>query len=271
MKPLLFLAALAVGTTGCFGGSRRPFARDCAPDYCPPSCPTEAPPCQTPKAPCAPEQPTGIPAPTPPPPTGLSAPAPNPVGMPGMMPVGAPMMPVGMPVMGFGAPAPAFQAVNAQVRERTGLGFALDFIRIPIPCLKPIAVQRPSEVTFQMQQQQQQQFSGMGFAPMPMGFAPQPMGFAPMPMGFAPQPMGFAQQPVGMVPHPTIQYGQVTVASQVPVGQVQQPPTGVAPVGVAPPPKSQQDLMLEECQRKLEESQRKLKELEKKNPEKKEP
>lgn len=166
-----------------------------------------------------------------------------------MMPIGAPMMPVGMPMMPIGAGGMSF--VGANVRERTGLGFTIDYIRIPIPCIKPIAVQRPAEVTFQMQQQQQQMVG--------------------LPMGYATQPVvaGFGQQ-MGLVPQAQIGYQQVQVpVGQVPIGQIQQqqqqqPP----PIGAAP--KTSQEL-LEECMKKLEESQRKLKELESKGAEKKEP
>jgi hypothetical protein len=171
-----------------------------------------------------------------------------------MMPMGAPMMAPMMPMMGFSA-APSFQAVNAQVRDKVGLGFAIDYIRIPIPCLKPIAVPRPAEVTFQMNTQQQQ----IGFAPVGMS-----AGYAPVGM---PMNAGFAGGGVGMVPQATINYGQVTVPTQVPIGQVQ--PPAQPPIGAAPP-KTQQEL-LDECMRKLEAAQKKLQELEKKEPEKKEP
>lgn len=164
-----------------------------------------------------------------------------------MMPMGAPMM---MP-MGVSQPTgTSFQAVN--VKDRTGLGFVWDVIHIPIPWLKPIAVPRPSEVTLQMQQQQQPQTQMVGFSPMAMGTPMMPMAAGMAPMGVAPQ--------MQMVPQASIGYGQVTYASQVPVSQLQQTPAASAPVG-APPAKPTTDQMLEECQRKLEESQKKLKDL----------
>jgi hypothetical protein len=158
------------------------------------------------------------------------------------------MMPVGMPMMPIGAGGMSF--VGANVRDRTGLGFTIDYIRIPIPCIKPIAVHRPAEVTFQMQQQQQQQVG------LPM-------------VGYTAPPMvaGYGQQ-VGLVPQAQIGYQQVQVpVGQVPVGQLQQQQQQ-QPIGAAP--KTQQEL-LEECMKKLEESQRKLKELESKGAEKKDP
>jgi hypothetical protein len=179
-----------------------------------------------------------------------------------------------MPVMGFGA-APAFQPVNAQVRERTGLGFTIDYIRIPIPVIKPIAVQRPAEVTFHMQHQQQQ--GGVGFAPVAAGFAPMAGGFGAVPMPFG---AGIGGASMGLVPQASIGYGQVTYQSQVPIGQVPQPPAAGAPMCptpqppaagapvCTPPPKTQEQL-LEECMKKLEESQRKLRELEKREQDKK--
>jgi hypothetical protein len=81
------------------------------------------------------------------------------MGLPQMM-----GMPVGMP-MGAGAP------VVTRVRERTGLGFTFDTIRIPLPIIRPIAIPRPTEVTMQFPVQPQATgFAGMGFAgAVPMG------------------------------------------------------------------------------------------------------
>src|SRR5207248_7685510 len=117
----------------------------------------------------------------------------------------------------------------------------------------------PAEVSFHMHAQEQQQLRPVGFAPMPMtaGYA-MPVGGQMMPMGGQMQMMGaagYAPPQVGMVAQPTVQYGQVTYATQVPVSQVPPPPAppAAAPVGAAPPAKSAADLLLEDCQRKLEE------------------
>jgi hypothetical protein len=288
---LLLAAALAVGSAGCVGHSRRPVYKDCPPDPCAPAagkakctapCPQSQ--CETPerivvqapKTTFVVEQPCPPPAGAPTPPAGAPTPpagAPAPAGAPPMMPMGAPMMQMGAPMMPMGMPmgmpmmgAAGPSLVNANVRERNGIGFTLDWIRIPFPCIKPILVNRPSEVTFHMQaqQQQQQSFAPVGFTPMPMtaGYA-MPMGQMQMPMMGA----GFAPPQVGMVAQPTVQYGQVTYATQVPVGQVPQPPAGAPapappPVGAPAPCKSTADQLLEDCQRQLRESQRRLQELE---------
>jgi hypothetical protein len=107
--------------------------------------------------------------------------------------------------------------VNAQVRERTCLGFALDTIRIPIPFLRPIAVQRPSDVTFQMPATQVA--TGGGFVAPAAGMA-MPVAFAPGMV--APAMGGGFVAPQGgmmMVPQQTVGYGQVTVQGQMPVQQ----------------------------------------------------
>jgi hypothetical protein len=104
-----------------------------------------------------------------------------------------------------GMPFPAGQ--NVAVRERTGLGFVLDTIKIPIPCLKPIAVPRPSEVTFQVPPVQ-------GFAPAmpaayPMGM---PMGY---PMGYSMgMPMAGAMAPQMMAANPQFSPGLHQAAAQ---------------------------------------------------------
>ncbi len=54
----------------------------------------------------------------------------------------------GMPGAAFGAPG---GIVSGEVRQRTGLGFAFEPIKISIPWIRLIPIQRPTEVTFQTQ------------------------------------------------------------------------------------------------------------------------
>jgi hypothetical protein len=60
---------------------------------------------------------------------GVTALPPTPLAAPGI-PLAAPM--------------------NVSVRDRTGFGLVLDCIKIPIPFLRPVAVPRPAEVTYQV-------------------------------------------------------------------------------------------------------------------------
>lgn len=149
---------------------------------------------------CAAPQPAAAPQQAPAAPQ--QAPMQYPMAAPGMMP----MMTYGQ---GFAAPT---APVTAQVQERTRLGFAFDFFRLPIPFLRPIAVQRPAEVTFQMPVAQAAPMNTVGFAaPMAMPMA------APMPMSMAAP--AFAPPNMTMVPQASVGYGQMTVQTQVPVQQ----------------------------------------------------
>lgn len=79
-----------------------------------------------------------------------SAPAPcAPAPYSASMPAGQPMpgvMPNQMPAAG----QPMMASMTTQVRERTGLGFMFDTVRIPMPIIRPIAVPRPAEMTTTM-------------------------------------------------------------------------------------------------------------------------
>jgi hypothetical protein len=224
----------------------------------------------------APAAPAQAPQATPPqatPPQAASAPQQAP---PQMMPQMAPQM---MPqMMSYGQPMAApFVPVNAAVRERTGLGLAFDTIHIPIPILRFIPVQRPAELSFQMPLSAPMAQTGFAAPMTPMMMPAQ--GFQAMPMaGFA-QPMsGFAQPNVAMVPQATLNYGQVTVQSQVPVQQqgsaqlqlnaqqlaaLQAALAGQNPAS-APPSAATLQAQLEECQKKVKQ----LEELKAKKDEK---
>lgn len=153
----------------------------------------------------APPQNTGAPQPnvTALPPTPLAAP-----------PFGAPMM--GAPP-GYGAPP-----TNVTVRDRTGFGLVLDCIRIPIPFLRPVAVPRPAEVTYQTQLPPPNYGFGAPMGPCPpMGYGmpgygmpgygmPMGMPMAGMPMGMpmgqgCPSPMG-----AGGPPNQQVGAGQIS-------------------------------------------------------------
>jgi hypothetical protein len=174
-------------------------------------------------------------------------------------PMAAPSM---MPMMAypqqFAAP---MTPVNAQVRERTGIGWTLDVFRIPIPYVRLIPVQKPAEVTFQMPVAQPQPASVMPVASMAM-----PM--APMAMPMAAPMTNFAAPSVAMIPQASIGYQQVTTQSQVPfqqaallqaTGQAQAaaPPAAAPPTvaAAAPPSSAALQEQLRQCEQKLKELQ----------------
>jgi len=147
------------------------------------------------------EQPAAAPAPAPPPPTPVAAPAPvvAPMAAPApMVPMAYSAAPVGMPM---GAPTPV------SVRERTGLGLTLDSFTISIPCLKLIAVPRPTEVTYHVPPPP---VAPVGCAPpmmpmaMPMAMpyaAPPPMTYQPC---VPPAPVAAAPPPAAPAPCPPV-------------------------------------------------------------------
>jgi hypothetical protein len=99
--------------------------------------------------------------------------------------VGAPM-PCAAP-MAYGAPMNYGAPLGATVRERTGIGFVIDHINIPIPFPRLIAIPKPSEVTYQL--------PPMSYTPtmaMPVVAAPLPQ----MPFAYPPPPC----QPVAAAP-----------------------------------------------------------------------
>jgi hypothetical protein len=133
-------------------------------------------------------------------------------------PQAAPLAPAAYPTM-MAAPMPLAAPTMATVQERTGLGFALDWIKIPIPCIKFIPVPRPSEVTFQIPPAQGYP---MGY-PMPVGY---PMGY-PMPAGYpvagappmmAPAPQANPAAQCQLTPQ------QMAMLAQVLNGQSAEPP-----------------------------------------------
>jgi hypothetical protein len=143
---------------------------------------------------------------------------------------GVPPIMMGYPQMlgaqGLGATAPG----TMQVRERTGLGFAFDTIRIPFPIIRLIAVPRPTEVTTRMSipVQQAAGFTGFGAAALPgvpLGFAAGtsfgvPAGLpAGLPMGV---PMGaaFGAQSFGVAPPQTLALTQAAAQGQLTPQQV---------------------------------------------------
>lgn len=137
---------------------------------------------------------------------------------PAMMPMAYPQAPMAMPAA-------------TSVRERTGIGFTFDTINIPIPCIKLIAVPKPTEVTYQIPPQP---VAPVAYA-QPM--MPMAMPVAP-PMYAAPQPVMY--QPVAPPP----------AAPVAPVAPPVAPPVALPPPAAAPcPPITEQqcDEIIEKC------------------------
>jgi hypothetical protein len=207
---------------------------------CPAPCP---PPQQAPPAPQqAPPAPQQAPLQQAPPPQQQAPPAPQQAAF---TPMAAPQMMAGMmPMMAF---SPGFAApstpVNAQVRERTGLGLTFDVFHLPIPYPKLITVQKPPEVSFQM--------------PMPQ---PQPQAPA-VPFAMAiPMANMMSAANMMMMPQASINYAQVTTQAQVPFQQsalvqgsasAQGGGQGAAPPAAAPPTPEQ----IKQTEQKLKELQ----------------
>src|SRR5262245_58026209 len=152
---------LTAGATGCHGLPGRKAPTPCVTVERQDGCDGPAPQARVETKPCG-----DLVVHVPPPKVTLEAPPCPPPAQPQAAPptqpqptaqalAGVPMMTQGvMPgffpqAMGGGIPLgmPGGMA-NAEVRERTGLGFVLDTARIPIPILRPVAVPRPARVTF---------------------------------------------------------------------------------------------------------------------------
>jgi hypothetical protein len=162
--------------------------------------------------------------------------------------------------------------ITTQVRERTGLGFVFDTIKIPIPIIRPVAVPRPTELTMQIPNGPQASgLTGFGFgAPVPltgvgMGV---PLG---MTMG-VPGALGITAQGAGLVAPPVagvsqgLAQGQLTpaqialvqaLAAQLATGAAA---TGASASGASASGAQTTDQQLEQLIQKCEELKR-LKEL----------
>ena len=175
MRPLcLSVALLTVGLAGC---------KTCCHEEagCPEQIVVKAPPQKV-----IVEQPVA-------PPAAPVAPPAAPAAAPAMMPMAYPQAPVAMP------------AASA-VRERTGIGFTFDTFNIPIPCIRLIAVPKPTEVTYQIPPQP---VAPVAYAPpvMPMAMpVAQPMYAAPpvMYQPVAPPPAAPVPPPAAPAPCPPI-------------------------------------------------------------------
>jgi hypothetical protein len=274
MRGALISVVLLAGLAGCECASKRHCTDACPPETCRQA---ETQPCEqvvhVPRQKIVVETPP--PAPQQAPPTPQQAPpAPQqapPVPQQSFQMQMAPGM-MGMPMMGFGQQMAApMMPVTAQVRERTGLGLAFDTIRIPIPFLRFIPVQRPAEMSFEMPMSAPPAaFPMQASYPMTAPMMAPPMMTAPM--------GGMAAANVAMVPQPTLSYGQVTMQSQIPVSQLGLQQSGAqvtlnaqqmaalqaALSGVpqqAPPSAAALQAQLEECRKKVKE----LEELKKKD------
>jgi hypothetical protein len=129
-----------------------------------------------------------------------------------MMPIAYPQAPVAMPAA-------------SSVRERVGIGFTFDTINIPIPCIKLIAVPRPTEVTYQL-------------PPQPVA----PVAYAPPVM---PMAMPVAQP---MYAPPPVMYQPVAPPPAAPVAPPAAPPPPPAAPAACPPITEQQcDEIIEKC------------------------
>lgn len=272
MRRIWPVAAVLVVSTGCHGLLKERAGYDpCPPAYqhqhpapCPPTRAEDDGGCEKETVVHTPRQKVVVETPGP---TTACAPG---GAAPGCQPhAGAPFMGgAGMmvPQMAGGA-----GMVGGTVRDRTGLGFALDTIRIPIPFIRPIAVQRPAEVTFQMPVAQGGFVAQSGFVA-PAGMAV-PMQ---MPMGGG----GFVGAPGGMVmvPQQTVGYGQVTVQGQMTAQQaafLQQQQAGMGQLtpqqlaqiqailaGQQPPPGGSGGFTGGQAQDRLKLAEQQLKELE---------
>lgn len=275
MGRFIATSLLLIGAIGCHGR----FTRCDTPIPCAESganpCPSAQPPC--------PQQDVTVKGPPSkvifecPPPTTVSAPQPGPSAAPQAGPPAAPQAgPPVMPQAGFGMPfagppmggmvmpfagAGGF-GVNAQVKEKTRIGLVLDSIRIPIPWIRAVPVQRPAEITFQMPMQQTQggfvQTAGFAGPVMPLGAMP----FAGMPMSAA---GGFGGVQMAPVPVQGVAYG--TGYTVVPGPNVVTNAAGVqagAQVGTQAGPLSPQDkARLEAAEKQVEELLKMCEELKK--------
>lgn len=148
----------------------------------PPKVVLDAPPAQCQAAPRAPAQ-CQPPAPAP---SQLAAPAQAgiPVVPQGVMPGFVPQ------AVGGGIPlAMTGGLANAEYRERTGLGFVFDTVRIPIPIIRPVVVPKPARVTFQVPASSLTATGMTGFS----ASAIAPMGGMPMGMTGVPFAAGAPQ------------------------------------------------------------------------------